>query len=216
MRTALFVTLMLAMLVGSASVVASAPGAAGALWAAGAPGDAAALGRTAMLAAAAPGDAATPGAAAASRSGTELAAFKKAIRAKYDLKERAFATHDAETIVTQFYTPDVISVGEGEGIYVGRDQIRPLYQDVVKTNKVKVESVHTFVRGDAGWDWADFHVYPTDGKTAPFTFAILFLWARIDGQWMCKGDFFVNGSVKEGKLTPAPAAAAPAAEPRSK
>ena len=134
----------------------------------------------------------------------ELTAFRKAIRAKYALKERAFANHDAETIVRQFYTPDVISVGQGEGIYVGSDQIRPLYEEVVKTNKVKIDSIYTFVKGDAGWDWADFHVYPTDGKTAPFTFAILFLWTRIDGEWMCKGDFFVTGSLKDGKLTPPP------------
>ena len=139
----------------------------------------------------------------------ELEAFKQAIRAKYDLKERAFASHDAETIVTKFYSPDVISVGEGEGIYIGRDQIRPLYQDVVKSNQVKVQSIYTFVKGDAGWDWADFHVYPTDGKTKPFTFAILFLWVRTEGQWMCKGDFFVNGSLKDGKLTAAPAPGGP-------
>ena len=126
----------------------------------------------------------------------ELAAFKQAIRAKYDLKERAFAAHDAETIVTRFYTEDVVSVGEGEGVFVGRDQIRPLYQDVVKNNHVKVESIHTFVKGDAGWDWADFHVYPTDGKTQPFTFAILFLWTRVNGEWMCKGDSFIKGSFK--------------------
>ena len=146
----------------------------------------------------------------------ELEAFKKAIRAKYDLKERAFASHDAETIVTKFYSADVISVGEGEGIYIGRDQIRPLYQDVVKSNEVKVDSIYTFVKGDAGWDWADFHVYPTDGKTAPFTFAILFLWARTEGQWMCKGDFFVTGSLKDGKLTavsPPSGPTAPAAAP---
>lgn len=153
-----------------------------------------------------PSDAASARTAVASLpASAELTAFKKAIRAKYDLKERAFASHDAETIVTQFYASDVISVGQGEGIYIGRNQIRPLYQDVVKNNKVKVDSIYTFVKGDAGWDWADFHVYPTDGKTAPFTFAILFLWARMDGQWMCKGDFFVTGSLKEGKLTPAPA-----------
>ncbi len=134
----------------------------------------------------------------------ELTAFKKAIRAKYALKERAFANHDADTIVRQFYTPDVISVGQGEGIYVGSEQIRPLYEDVVRTNKVRIDSIYTFVKGDAGWDWADFHVYPTDGKTAPFTFAILFLWTRIDGEWMCKGDFFVTGSLKDGKLAPPP------------
>jgi hypothetical protein len=41
----------------------------------------------------------------------------------------------------------------------------------------------------AGWDSADFNVMPADGKTEPFTFAILFLWTKIDGVWMCKGDF---------------------------
>ena len=144
--------------------------------------------------------------AAVSPESPELAAFKKAIRAKYDLKERAFAAHDAETIVTKFYTNDVISIGEGEGIYVGRDAIRPLYQDVVKSYNVKVDSVYTFVTGNAGWDWADFSVLPIDPKEKPFTFAIVFLWTKIDGQWMCKGDFFVNGSIRSGKLTPPPPA----------
>ena len=146
---------------------------------------------------------------AASPDSPELAAFKKAIRAKYDLKEKAFANHDAETILTKFYTPDVISV-EGTadgGIYVGREQIRPLYERVVKDSLVKVDSVHTFVNGESGWDWADFHVRFTDGKTKPFTFAILFLWTKVNGEWMCKGDYFVMGSFREGKLVkeaPAP------------
>ena len=160
----------------------------------------------ALAASLAPGDAGAARKAAANLpDSAELSAFKKAIRAKYALKERAFANHDAEAIIRQFYTPDVISVGQGEGIYVGSEQIRPLYEEVVKTNQVKIDSIYTFVKGDAGWDWADFHVYPTDGKTAPFTFAILFLWTRIDGEWMCKGDFFVTGSFKEGKLAPPPA-----------
>ena len=137
------------------------------------------------------------GLAVAASPDAELAAFKQAIRAKYDLKEKAFAAHDAETIVTKFYTEDVVSVGEGEGVFIGRAAIRPLYQEVVKNNEVKVESIRTFVKGDVGWDWADFHVYPTDGKTEPFTFAILFLWTRVHGEWMCKGDSFVKGSFKD-------------------
>lgn len=146
--------------------------------------------------------------AAAAPNSAELQAFKKAIRAKYALKEKAFAAHDAETIVTKFYSADVISIGEGQGIHVGRDQIRPLYQQVVKDNKVSIDSVYTFVAGDAGWDWADFRVKPDKGE--PFTFAMLFVWAKIDGEWMCKGDFFVNGSLRSGKLTPpAPAPAGP-------
>ena len=152
------------------------------------------------VAAEAPPTSAAAAKAAASPDSPELSAFRKAIRAKYALKEKAFAAHDAETIVTRFYSADVISVGEGEGIFIGRDQIRPLYQEVVKDNQVKIDSVHTFVAGDAGWDWADFHVTPAQAE--PFTFAILFLWAKVDGQWMCKGDFFVNGSFRTGKLAP--------------
>lgn len=133
--------------------------------------------------------------AAAAPDSAALRAFKRAIRAQYDLKEKAFADHDAETIVTKFYTPDVISVGEGEGVFVGRDAIRPLYLQVVRDNRVRIESMHTFVDGNAGWDWADFHVMPAADK--PFTFAILFLWAKIDGKWMCKGDFFIKGSFRK-------------------
>ena len=161
-------------------------------------------------AAGAPTASAAPASAAAAKSlaskdSPQLAAFKKAIRAKYDLKEKAFASHDAETIVTRFYSPDVVSVGEGEGIFIGRDQIRPLYQDVVKDNAVKVDSVYTFVDGNAGWDWADFHVYPQDARTKPFTFAIQFLWAKVNGEWTCKGDFFVKGGFRRGKLQSEPA-----------
>jgi hypothetical protein len=141
--------------------------------------------------------------AAAAPDSPELQAFKKAIRAKYAVKEQAFAAHDAETIVTRFYSSDVISVGEGEGIFIGREQIRPLYAEVVKDNTVRIDSVYTFVSGNAGWDWADFHVMPAKGK--PFTFAILFLWAKVDGEWLCKGDFFLNGSFRTGKLAPPPA-----------
>lgn len=156
---------------------------------------------------------APPTSAAAAKKSTsadspELAAFKKAIRAKYDLKEKAFANHDAETILTKFYTPDVITV-EGTpdgGIFVGREQIRPLYERVVKDSLVRVDSVHTFVNGDSGWDWADFHVTFPDGKMQPFTFAILFLWTKVNGEWMCKGDYFVMGSFREGKLAKEPPA----------
>jgi hypothetical protein len=161
-----------------------------------------------MAAESAPPTSAAAAKKAASADSPELAAFKKAIRAKYDLKEKAFANHDAETILTKFYTPDVITV-EGTpdgGIFVGREQIRPLYERVVKDSLVKVDSVHTFVNGDAGWDWTDFHVTFPDGKMQPFTFAILFLWTKVNGEWMCKGDYFVMGSFREGKLAKEPPA----------
>jgi len=131
--------------------------------------------------------------AVAAEDDAALVAFKQAIRAKYDLKEKAFANHDPEPIVMKFYSEDVISVGEGEAMVRGRDELRKLYVEIVRNhpNRVKVESFATRVEGDLGWDWADFHVTPEDTSVAPFTFKILFLWERRDGEWICTGDIFV-------------------------
>jgi len=131
--------------------------------------------------------------AVAAEDDAALAAFKKAIRAKYDMKEQAFADHDPEPIVMKFYSEDVISVGEGEAMVRGRDELRKLYVEIVQNhpNRVQVESFATKVEGNLGWDWADFHVTPEDTSVAPFTFKILFLWERRDGEWICTGDIFV-------------------------
>jgi hypothetical protein len=75
----------------------------------------------------------------------------------------------------------------------------------IASSSHRLSAMYTYVNGDAGWDWADFQVFPTDPKNKPFTFAILFLWTKAHGAWVCKGDFFVNGSFRSGKLTPADA-----------
>ena len=75
-------------------------------------------------------------------------------------------------------------------------------QEVVRDNEVKIDSVYTYVKGNTGWDCTDFNVTPADGKTKPFSFTILFLLTKIDGVWCCKGDFFVRGSFRSGRLAP--------------
>jgi ketosteroid isomerase-like protein len=130
--------------------------------------------------------------AAAGQESAELTAFKQAIRAKYDMKEKAFRERDGETIVTRFYAPDVVSIGEGSPLHRGRDELQKVYTaPEVINSEVRIVSFHTHVNGNAGWDWADFHVTPADKSTAPFTFKILFLWERIDGEWWCKGDMYL-------------------------
>jgi hypothetical protein len=88
-------------------------------------------------------------------------------------------------------------VGTGTG-----NALLAMAQEVVRDNEVKIHSVYTYAKGNTGWDWTDFNVTPTDGKTKPFSFAILFLWTKIDGVWCCKGDFFVRGSFRSGRLGP--------------
>ena len=142
---------------------------------------------------------------AAAADSPGLTAFKKVIRQKYDLKEKAFAAHDPEPILTRFYAEDAVSVGVGFGIYKGRAQLRSLYEGAVKELNVKVTSRHTVVNGDAGWDWADFYVTPVDATQRPFNLVILFLWSRENGEWICKGDFYTEGDFATGTIaTPAP------------
>lgn len=123
----------------------------------------------------------------------ELAAFKKAIRAKYDMKEQAFRDNDPEPVLTRFYSEDVISTDNEGHTKIGRAELRPVYEEVIGAF-VKVESYNTFVNGDAGWDWVNFHVsFPPEVEMEPFTFKMLFLWERVDGEWWSHGEMYVLG-----------------------
>jgi uncharacterized protein (TIGR02246 family) len=131
-------------------------------------------------------------------SQTQTERFKLEIRRLYDLKEKAWAAGDAESIVTKFYSPDAMSVGEGDpNTMVGRAQFRAAYQQYVKdVPTIRIESVRTYVNGNAGWDWANFYSEPKPDKKSlypPSPIRILFIWAKENGHWNCKGDIFVNG-----------------------
>ncbi|MEM7283098.1 MAG: hypothetical protein AAF438_15885, partial [Pseudomonadota bacterium] len=124
---------------------------------------------------------------------TELAAFKTAIRAKYDLKEQAFRDNDPEPILTRFYTDSAVSTDNEGKTKVGTAELRPVYEEVIGA-LVRIESYKTVVNGNAGWDWANFHVsFPPEANMDPFTFKMLFLWERIDEEWWSQGEMYVLG-----------------------
>ena len=123
----------------------------------------------------------------------ELDAFKQAIRSKYDMKEQAFANNDPEPIMEHFYTEDAISSGPDGTTHFGIEELRHVYEEVIGAN-VRVESFHTYVYGDAGWDWVNFHVEPADEGEEPFTFKMLFLWEKINGEWWSKGEMYTMGA----------------------
>ena len=122
----------------------------------------------------------------------ELDAFKQAIRSKYDMKEQAFANNDSEPIMEHFYTEDAISSGPDGTTHFGTEELRHVYEEVIGAN-VRVESFHTYVNGNAGWDWVNFHVDPATEGEEPFTFKMLFLWEKIDGEWWSKGEMYTFG-----------------------
>jgi len=124
----------------------------------------------------------------------ELIAFKAAIRAKYDMKEAAFRANDVEPIINRFYSDRVMSVDGDGNVHRGRAGIRPVYEEVIGS-LVRIESVETLVNGDAGWDWVNFHVsFPPEAELEPFSFMMLFLWERIDGEWWSHGEMYVPGA----------------------
>ncbi len=135
--------------------------------------------------------------------GGEQAAFEEAIRARYEIKEQAFAAADAEPILNHFYTADVVSVDHEGHSYFGRSELRPLYEELVQGATVRVESLQSRVSGELGWDWANFHVTPKAEGQSPFTFKILFLWERIDGEWWCAGDMFLPGEFDSARFATA-------------
>lgn len=132
-------------------------------------------------------------AAPAMSQADELAEFKQAIRTKYDMKEQAFRDNDPEPILTRFYSENAISTGNEGVTHIGRDELRPVYEEVIGAF-VEIESFNTLVNGDAGWDWVNFHVtFPPEANVEPFTFKMLFLWERIDGEWWSQGEMYVLG-----------------------
>ena len=124
--------------------------------------------------------------------------FQAQIRAKYDMKEAAFAANDPEPILTRFYHPDVISTGPDGVTHLGREGLRPVYNEVIGSD-VRIESYRSFVAGDAGWDWVNFHVTPpAEANQASFTFKMIFLWAREKGEWWSHGEMYVAGEFETG------------------
>jgi len=132
----------------------------------------------------------------------ELVEFKKAIRAQYDLKEKAWAKGDVEAIVTKFYSADAITMMEGvPETGIGVDAFRAEYTQFLKdTTGAHMESVHTHVNGNMGWDFANFEatVKPEFADKYPKgPVRILFLWEKVKGKWICKGDAVVLGEFKK-------------------
>lgn len=131
----------------------------------------------------------------------ELIEFKKAIRAKYDIMEAGWATDSPELIYDQFFADDARGLAADEPrSYKGRAQFKEMYDDVALRGEIKIESVDTFVNGDAGWDWANMHARYHDESVEPFTVMFLFLWSREDGEWMSKGEIYVVGKFDSANI----------------
>jgi ketosteroid isomerase-like protein len=130
-------------------------------------------------------------------SASDLADFRHQADALYRMKEHAFAREDADTIVDRFYAKDAVSFGpEGKPV-IGRDAFRHEYKTVVKIANVKIEPISNHVGTDAAWEWVNFRAFPRDSAQKPFTFIMVFLWAKKNGTWVCGGDAYTVGQFSQ-------------------
>lgn len=119
--------------------------------------------------------------------------FRRQVDALYRMKEQAFATEDADKIVEQFYSADAVAFGpEGKPV-IGRPAFRDEYREVVKIANVRVEPVYSHIGTDAAWEWVNFRATPKDTSQKPFTFIMLFVFAKQDGKWISGGDAYTVG-----------------------
>lgn len=145
------------------------------------------------VAAVPPGHAAAPVGDLPTASANDLADFRRQVDALYRMKEDAFARGDADAIVDRFYARDAIAFGPEGKPAMGREAFREEYRNVVKIATVKVEPVAAHVGKDAAWEWVNFHAVPKDRAEKPFTFIMLFVFAKKDGRWVSGGDAYTIG-----------------------
>ncbi|MES2498112.1 MAG: nuclear transport factor 2 family protein [Pseudomonadota bacterium] len=127
-------------------------------------------------------------------SPANAAEFRRQADALYRLKEDAFARGDADTVVERFYARDAIAFGPEGTPSIGRDAFREEYRKVVQIATVKVEPFANHVGQDAAWEWVNFHGFPKDKSQKPFTFIMIFVFAKKDGQWVSGGDAYTVGA----------------------
>jgi|SRR6266404_3483226 len=125
----------------------------------------------------------------------ELAEFKRQTRALYDLTEAAIAAGKIDSLLERFYAADAISFGPDAKVIRGRSQLSGMYEQVAKNiSNITITSVHAYVNGNLGWDWANIENTVKDGSK--LYVAILFLWIRVSGLWVCGGNTYTESPEK--------------------
>lgn len=115
---------------------------------------------------------------------SEMQQFTAAINAKYRLHVAAFEAGDPEPILQHFFTADALWEYHGYPRREGREQLRRLFDEVIRSDRVAVQSIRSYVNGDNGWDYADYTVTPRDTTKSAWVFRQIFCWVRIEGEWL--------------------------------
>ena len=114
----------------------------------------------------------------------EMRQFRAAIDAKYRLHVAAFEAGDPEPILQHFFTADALWEYHGYPRREGREQLRQLFESVIRSDRVAVHPIRSYINGDSGWDYTDYTVTPRDTSRPPWVFRQIFCWVRIEGEWL--------------------------------
>lgn len=85
----------------------------------------------------------------------EMPAFRSAIDAKYTLHLAAFEAKRSGADPAHFFTADALWEYAGYPRHSRREELRKLFEAVIKADRVAVYPIRSFVAGDCGWDFTD-------------------------------------------------------------
>jgi len=119
--------------------------------------------------------------------GAELAAFNRPFGRKYrSSRNRRFCRARCGNHCDEVLQRHVVSVGEAKGVFIGRDADPTSVSGSRQEQQGQSRVIQTFVKGDAGGMGRLSRVSHGRQRPEPFTFAIVFLWTRVNGEWLCK------------------------------
>jgi ketosteroid isomerase-like protein len=125
----------------------------------------------------------------------ELSEFTRQTRALYDRTEAAIAAGKIGSLLESFFSDDAISFGPDAKVIRGRSQLRGMYERVTSSiSAIKITSVQAYVNGSLGWEWVNIENTSKDGSKLHV--AMLYLWCRTNGLWICGGNAYAESPGK--------------------
>lgn len=123
----------------------------------------------------------------------ERAAFKAAIDEQHLLLTEAFERGDAQLVANRVFGRGAWLIGDGESAAIDGPAIGEVFAGFVGKYHWRSESVRYDVSGRIGYDFANAVMRSMQGDEI-LLFKLLFVWEKVDKEWVAAGQMYVTGA----------------------
>lgn len=128
---------------------------------------------------------------------TELApiTLAKAVADASRRFEAHFATRDVEALVADYYVAEPVVIGEGAGVFTGRDEAARYFGGAVAAFRAcRLETRSLTLAGEAAFETGEVILFPVQTDAAPVVLSYLVAWRwQAERGWRVRLDYFVPG-----------------------